>query len=61
MVHPGGGYKMACCPSNENYVATVGRPGSTLKIVNMKSKQILVSSNIEVNKKISIHLYFVLT
>lgn len=39
---------MACCPSNESYVATVGRPSSTLKITNIKCKQTLVTANLEV-------------
>lgn len=48
MIHPGGGYKIALSTANDNYVATAGRPGNTLKILHVKNKQAVVSANLEV-------------
>ncbi|KAL0268134.1 UNVERIFIED_CONTAM: hypothetical protein PYX00_010195 [Menopon gallinae] len=48
MIHPGGGYKVALSSSNDNYVATAGRPGNTLKIIHVKNKQAVVSANLEI-------------
>lgn len=49
MVHPGGGFKVALCSVNENYVATAGRPGNTLKVTHIKNKQSVVATNLEVS------------
>lgn len=49
MLHPGGGYKISFCNVNDNYVATAGRPGTTLKITHVKNKQSIVSANVEVS------------
>lgn len=56
MAHSGGGQTIRCSRSHDYLIATTGHPGSTLKVYNMSTNQVVLSVDKKLSNGVSWHV-----
>ncbi|XP_012265130.1 nucleoporin Nup37 [Athalia rosae] len=55
LLHVEGGQMIKFCTSGENTIATIGRPENCVKVVNLKSKQVILNGKVQLIGGLSWH------